>query len=108
MPTQVIWISFDLGVRGDYEGLYAWLDEHGAKECGDSLAVLSYRHDRRTVADTIKKEIKDRVKVDQRTRIYIIYRDNEGKNKGEFIFGRRRGAAWAGYAPAPATVDEDT
>ena len=36
MKTSTIWISYDLGVRGDYEGLYAWLDSHGAKECGDT------------------------------------------------------------------------
>ena len=31
-----VWISFDLGVKGDYEGMYAWLDSKDAKECGDS------------------------------------------------------------------------
>lgn len=30
----------NLGVQGDYEGLYAWLGEHRAKECGDSVAVF--------------------------------------------------------------------
>ena len=43
MAKQVIWISFDLGIRGDYENLYAWLDEHGAKECGDNFASIIYR-----------------------------------------------------------------
>ncbi len=23
---KALWISYDIGVRGDYEGLYAWLD----------------------------------------------------------------------------------
>lgn len=36
---QLIWISYDLGVSGDYENLYAWLDDHGAKECGQSNRV---------------------------------------------------------------------
>jgi hypothetical protein len=35
MQRAAVWISFDLGVRGDYEGMYAWLDTHNAKECGD-------------------------------------------------------------------------
>ena len=39
---KTIWISFDLGITGDHESLYAWLDDHEAKECGNNLAVLSY------------------------------------------------------------------
>ena len=31
MTASTVWISYDLGVRGDYEGLYAWLDAHDAK-----------------------------------------------------------------------------
>lgn len=33
---SAIWISYDFGVREDYEGIYTWLDEHGAIECGDT------------------------------------------------------------------------
>jgi hypothetical protein len=44
MPERTIWLSYDMGVRGDYEGLYAWLDKHTARECGDSLAVLRYHY----------------------------------------------------------------
>ena len=35
-----IWLSYDLGVRGDYEGMYSWLENHAAKECGSSVAFL--------------------------------------------------------------------
>lgn len=41
-----IWLSFDLGVSGDYEGMYAWLDDKRAKECGSSVASYT-RHARR-------------------------------------------------------------
>jgi hypothetical protein len=37
-------VCFDLGVRGDYEGLYAWLDDHDVKECGASVAYLKYSY----------------------------------------------------------------
>ena len=41
-----VWMSYDLGVSGDYEGLYAWLDDHNAKECGNSVAwVFSFSYD---------------------------------------------------------------
>ena len=36
VTINTVWISYDLGIRGDYEGLYAWLDSHRAKECGDA------------------------------------------------------------------------
>ncbi len=40
MAKTAIWLSFDLGVRGDYKGLYHWLDQHDAKECGDSFVFI--------------------------------------------------------------------
>jgi hypothetical protein len=42
MLKKTIWLSYDLGIRGDYKGLYEWLDNHEAKECGDSVGVLIY------------------------------------------------------------------
>jgi hypothetical protein len=27
---SAIWVSYDLGVQGDYPGIYSWLDEHQA------------------------------------------------------------------------------
>ncbi len=39
---KTIWLSYDLGVKGDYEGLYAWLDDHGAIECGESVAFFNF------------------------------------------------------------------
>ena len=105
--TSTIWISYDLGVRGDYEGLYAWLDGHEAKECGDTLAVLKYPHTT-SLADDLKRDIKKNVKIDKQTRIYLIYRDRStNKNKGTFIFGGRRAASWAGYGISKSDVVDD-
>ena len=42
---SIVWMSYNLGVTGDYEGLYAWLDEHNAKECGNSVAWFSFSHE---------------------------------------------------------------
>lgn len=42
MMKKTIWLSYDFGVKGDYESLYAWLDNHGAKECGNNSAALEY------------------------------------------------------------------
>jgi hypothetical protein len=104
---STIWISYDLGVRGDYEGLYAWLDSHKAKECGDSLAVLAYEHND-ALLDELKSAMELAVHIDKRTRIYVVYRErNSDKNKGSFIFGGRHAPPWSGYSTSDAEVADD-
>jgi hypothetical protein len=92
---KAVWLSFDLGVRGDYEGLYTWLDNHQAKECGENLAFFKYEC-QNGVVEKLKRELKKEVKLDQRSRIYMIHL-KDGKMKGNFIFGRRKRAPWIGY-----------
>lgn len=107
MTQKAIWISYDVGVRGDYEGLYTWLDNKGAIECGDSLAFFNYECDGDVVAE-IKKEIEEAVEVTKKMRVYIIYRDGQtNKMKGKFIFGARKAAPWTGYAGVPGQTEED-
>lgn len=108
MVKSTVWISYDLGVRGDYESLYSWLDQHKAKECGDSLAVLTAYSHSGDVPAALKGDLKKAFKVDKRTRVYIIYRESStNKNKGTFLFGGRRAAAWTGYATSDSDVTDD-
>lgn len=101
---RMIWISYDLGIRGDYEGLYTWLDEYDAKECGDNLARLVYEFTGNFL-ESLQKEIQDSVQVSKKTRIYVIWLDSETqKTKGRFIFGKRKSPVWSGYA---TDKDED-
>lgn len=103
---KAIWVSYDIGVRGDYEGLYAWLDSKGAIECGDSLAFFKYEAD--DIINSLRKEIEEAVEITKRMRIYVIYReDDTNKIKGKFIFGTRKAAPWTGYASDNKTVVED-
>lgn len=103
---KVIWLSYDLGLRGDYEGLYAWLDQHKAKECGDSLAFISYEYEGDLI-EHIEKSLRGSVRLEPKDRIYLIYEAEEGKQKGRFLFGKRKQAPWAGYAVGSTeTVDE--
>ncbi len=83
------WLSFDLGLRGNYEDLYEWLDNMKAIECGDSLATFVTDKTR----DQIGKELKKFL--DKRARIYIITQ-HKGKFVGRFVLGKRKHAAWAG------------
>lgn len=105
---STVWISYDLGVRGDYEGLFAWLDDHEAKECGDSIALLKCSHSGDLI-EWIRSELRSAVEINKKARIYVIYRDRStNKNKGKFIFGKRKAAAWVGFgASAGENVDEE-
>ena len=98
-------ISFDLGITGDYDALYAWLDDNSAIECGDSLAFLtiSYTGD---FLEFLKKELKTNLDLGKRNRFYIIWRDGE-KLRGKFLFGKRKAAPWEGYGiEGESKVDE--
>lgn len=105
MKKNFIWVSFDLGIQGDYEGMYSWLDAHDARECGDSLAGLNYEY-KDDLLSELKKDLEDSIKIDKKNRIYVI-RLVSGKMKGQFIFGRRKNAPWTGYGPNKGEEIED-
>ena len=103
---RAIWICYDLGVRGNYELLYGWLDEHEARDCGPNLAFLKYE-DKGSLLKTLTAEINDLLKESRHARIYLIYRDDKTKKvKGSFIMGTRKAPAWSGYAARPSPPDE--
>ncbi len=72
---------YDLGVNGDYEGMYAWLDNQGDKECGSSVAYFQFTHEGDLPA-ALKSAIDGAGALNRRSRIYAIYK------KDEKIFGR--------------------
>lgn len=103
-----IWLSFDLGVGGDYEGMYAWLDEHAAKECGDSMALVIFESKKDLVAE-VKAEVASSVKLTARSRVYMVYRGDDNKSiKGSWLVGSRKQAPWTGYGrlKGEGTTDE--
>jgi hypothetical protein len=101
-----VWVSFDLGVKRDYEGMYAWLDAHGAKECGDSVACFWYDHPSKDLLQDMKEDLIKSVELDTKKNRFYVIRNVKGKMKGSFILGRRRNAPWAGVA-ATGEQDED-
>ena len=108
MITKTIWISYDLGVRGDYENLYAWLDKYNASECGNNLAVFKYVFTDNLV-NSLQKELHDSIEITKNTRIYVVYKDvTSNKVKGRFLFGGRRKPPWTGFAgKGSEEIDED-
>ena len=104
---KTIWISYDLGVRGDYEGIYTWLDEHKAKECGDSIALLKYEFSG-SLIECLKKDTKDSIDLTKKARIYVIWRDSTTKRmKGRFIYGTRKSPPWTGYASGEEELEDE-
>ena len=71
-----LWMSYDLGVNGDYEGLYSWLDDHDAKECGDNVAYFQFSYEGELL-ESLKCAISDAITVNKRSRVYVVYRDKD-------------------------------
>jgi len=88
------WISFDLGLMGDYSHFYEWLDTHNAEECGaGTAAIVSMKS-----LDAIVAEMKEILRDTPRARAYILSKLPDGRFGGKFVVGGRRKAPWAGFA----------
>ena len=100
MQNKLVWLVFDLGVKGDYEGLYAWLDAQGARECGDSVACFTYSYTDDLVTE-LRSQLESAMTLDKKSRLYVVYSDPPtNRPKGAFLCGRRKSPPWAGYGPA--------
>jgi hypothetical protein len=93
------WISFDLGLMGDYSRVYEWLDSMDALECGPGVATITSAKSR----DQLTAEIQRIFKSAPRARAYII----SMRQGGRFVAGGRKAAPWEGFAVSTAdSVDE--
>ena len=103
---KTIWLSYDLGVKGDYSSFYAWLDDHKAKECGDSLAVLQYEvSQEEELPEKLKQDLESNITFGKMDRVYLVWKNNEGLNKGRFIIGKRKASPWQGYGESEVGDD---
>lgn len=108
---KAIWLSYDLGIGGDYPGLYKWLDNHKAIECGNSVAFFKYPINKNQLDNLLQivgDDIKKAVALRAGDRLYIIYRDEKSVVKGNFIYGRRKSNPWEGYGDSEQTGGEDS
>ena len=104
---SAIWLSCDLGVSGDYEGMYSWLENHGAKECGSSVAFLKCYEFDGDLPESLKTDVSDTVTLNRRSRIYVIFNDN-GRVRGRYVVGNRKAPPWTGFGDEPdQEVDEE-
>jgi hypothetical protein len=100
-----IWLSFDLGVKGDFEGMYQFLDTHGAKECCDSVAAFTYEYKNDLIAE-LTKTLREYITFNKRSRVYLIF-PKEGKYAGRFIIGSRKAPPWTGFANSKEDKEEE-
>jgi hypothetical protein len=92
---------------GDYPGLYQWLDSRDAVECGNSVAFLKIDvAETEDLADKLKSEISENVEIKNGERFYVIYRKDDGKCVGKYLFGNRKANPWEGYKQKPTSEDE--
>lgn len=111
---KAIWMMFDFGLKGDFSGLYTWLDNHGAIECGQNLAFFNYsisldnKVGASDLIEKIKKDFSSEVKLAKSDRVYIIYKDNLSKKmKGKWLNGNRKASPWEGYGKLTDQQTED-
>jgi len=95
------WLSYDLGLQGDYGPLYTWLDKAKARECGDSAATFQSEKPREQIAKELQRA------AGRKARLYLIGKNKAGKTVGGFVGGSRRRAPWAGFAESLAESDEE-
>ena len=112
MATKRVWLTFDLGVTGDYDHLYQWLDEHNAVECGNGVATFEYdfkqdSEDLPTLLEQLKTDLSKFIAVDSpRTKVYALtLPDGAPRPGGMFIFGSRKANPWDGYASKGPVID---
>src|SRR5437762_7382949 len=106
------WISFDLGLQGEYRPLFEWLDRQDAKESGDGLGaqecgenVATFRSDKTT--EEIKNELTTLLsKQKENAKVYLIGKNEEGKYTGRLALGKRRKSPpWKGFAEVESGGD---
>jgi len=106
---KTFWLSYDLGLKGDYSSLYGWLDKQKAKACGDSIAVFEFVCSTDNPREEIKNNLLENVEFNKTDRVYLIWHDDtKQSNLGTFIIGHRKQAPWEGYFTTDAEQTFDS
>ncbi len=109
MKSIQVFLNYDLSFNGDYEGLFKWLDDHNADDCGQNFCEFSYtvnpgeisqkepQKAANQVALMIDKDITSTVKLNKGDRIYIVSSYDNVMFSG-FLAGGHGPKPWAGYS----------
>ena len=101
-PNYVI-LNFDLGIRGEYDSLYTFLDKNKALDCGNSNCAFEYHFKGTDLGFEdkfiqLKEDLEKYVVFGKNDRIYAIVHNEYGIARGRFLFGQRKTPIWDGYA----------
>ena len=105
---KTYWLSYDLGVGGNYEKLYGWLDDHNAVPCGESVAFFKYSYNKDEDPDKkLKQDLIDSLDLKAGNKLYLIRRkEGEDKTVGSFIYGKRSAAPWKGFGSSTQDIED--
>lgn len=107
MNTKAYWLSYDLGVGGDYQHLYQWLDDKEAKPCGDSVAFFYYQYMTTDPDKELLADISKTVKLEPGNILYVVRKKEDAEHYyGSFIYGKRKSAPWVGYGTKPNEAED--
>ena len=105
MQTEV-YLSYDLTYGSDFEGLYKWLDKHGAKNCGECFCEFAYDFDGKnsqskedtinTFVSELNSDISQNVNLKKGDRIFIVSSVDKTQFSG-FLHGNYGARPWEGY-----------
>ena len=103
------WLSYDLGVGGDYAHLYQWLDDRKAVPCGNNVAYFTYEYQPGGNPDTLlKEELEQKIALKPGNILYVIrQKGDEEKTVGTYIYGKRQAAPWTGYGSVSTEEDDE-
>jgi hypothetical protein len=102
---RAMWLVYDFDLGGDIQGLYKWLDSKDAIECGSGVAFLNFMYEEDFYQE-LKEELMKEVTIQNKDRIYIIYRDAR-KMRGKFLSGGRKKNPWKGYAQLGVPTEDE-
>lgn len=110
MVTKHIILNYDLGLKGDYSGLYAFLDNHEALDTGNCNAAFAMQFSENEfpiIYNELKEIIQKSVTIESTDRIYMLATDSSNNMRGQFLFGSRKRPIWEGYGNVTSEeVDE--
>lgn len=117
-----IFINFDLSLRGDYKGLYKWLDKNNAEERGNGYALIKkyfypdselagasdYKEKNMKLINFIRKDIKKFAEIGSSDRIYLTFETFEKESLGGiFLFGKKQATPWEGHYNESSETETD-
>lgn len=106
MEKFSIWLTYDLGLTGDLRGLFTFLDNNDAVECGSNnaffkidLQIKNPFPDMGDIQRALRALLLQYMTINTGDRIYVVFKSDVDNNKsgGMFIYGNRMASPWIGY-----------